>query len=68
MKVWEKMLNKRLKKIVNIDKSQFGFITGRSTSDAIFITRQLQGNNVKRKKSCTTCLSIWKRHLIELSE
>ena len=42
MKVWEHVLLAWLKDYINIDPQQFGFMAGRSTSDAIFITRQLQ--------------------------
>ena len=39
IKIWEKVLNERLKKIVRIGQHQFGFMAGRSTVDAIFILR-----------------------------
>ena len=42
LKIWEKVLNERLKKIVRIGQHQFGFMAGRSTVDAIFILRQIQ--------------------------
>ncbi len=50
MKVWEKVLNEKLKKIVNIADCQFGFMGGRSTLDAIFITRLLQEKYGEKKK------------------
>ena len=43
MKVLEKLIEgTRERKIVKIDSMQFGFMAGRSTTDAIFIVRQLQ--------------------------
>ena len=36
------MIEGRVRKIVRIDCMQFGFMAGRSTTDAIFIVRQLQ--------------------------
>ena len=42
MKVLERVIEGRLRKIVKIDCMQFGFMSGRSTTDAIFIVRQLQ--------------------------
>ena len=42
MKVWEKILEGRLRNIVEIDENQFGFQQGKSTVDAIFVMRQLQ--------------------------
>ena len=42
MKVFERVIEGRLRKIVKIDSMQFGFMSGRGTTDAIFIVRQLQ--------------------------
>ena len=40
MKVLERVIEGRVRKIVKIDDMQFGFMAGRSTTDAIFIVRQ----------------------------
>jgi len=40
--VVERVIEGRLRKIVEINGLQFGFMSGRSTTDAIFIVRQLQ--------------------------
>ena len=42
MKVYEYVLEKRLRKIVDIGNYQFGFRQGMSTTGAIFIVKQLQ--------------------------
>ena len=42
MKVLERVIETRVRKIEKIDSMQFGFMAGRSTTDAIFIVRQLQ--------------------------
>ena len=42
MKVLERVIEGRVGKIVKIDNMQFGFMAGRSTTDAIFIVHQLQ--------------------------
>ena len=42
MKVLERVIEGRVRKIVKIDDMQFGFMAGWSTTDAIFIVRQLQ--------------------------
>ena len=39
MKVAERVLERRLRQTVEIDKMQFGFRTGTGTTDAIFIAR-----------------------------
>ena len=50
MKIWEHILLARLKEHVTIDPQQFGFLAGRSTSDAILIVRQLQEKYGAKKK------------------
>jgi hypothetical protein len=42
MKILEKVLESRIRQIVELDEMQFGFTPGRGTTDAIFIVRQLQ--------------------------
>ena len=42
MKVFERVIEARLRRNVKIDDMQFGFQPGKSTTDAIFIVRQLQ--------------------------
>ena len=42
MKVAERVLERRLRQAVKVDKMQFGFRPGTGTTHAIFITRQLQ--------------------------
>ena len=50
MKLWEKILDGRLKDIVKISDNQFGFSAGKSTTDAIFILRQIQQKYIEKKK------------------
>ena len=52
MKLFVKVLEERLRKLVKVDGCQFGFCPETSTTDAIFIMRQLQGkfNSEKKKK------------------
>ena len=42
IKVLERIVDGLIRQLVLIDDSQFGFIPGRSTTDAIFVVRQLQ--------------------------
>ena len=42
MKVLERIVDSRIRQLVSIDDSQFGFVPGRGTTDAIFVVRQLQ--------------------------
>ena len=41
MKLWERVIEARIRKEVTIAQQQFGFIPGRSTADAIFCLRML---------------------------
>ena len=41
MKLWENILEERLREIVKIDECQFGFQDGKSTIDAILILQQV---------------------------
>jgi len=41
MKLWERILERRLRQMVEISSNQFGFMAGRSTTDAIFALRVL---------------------------
>ena len=50
MKVLERVIETRVRKIVKIDSIQFGFMAGRSTTDAIFIVRQLQEKYLAKNK------------------
>ena len=50
MKVLERVIEGRLRKIVKIDNMQFGFMSGRSTTDAIFIVHQLQEKYLAKSK------------------
>ena len=50
MKVWERVLIKRLEDYVEVHPQQFGFAQGKSTTDAIYITRQLQEKFLQKKQ------------------
>ena len=38
--IWERVVDRRIRQCTNIYESQFGFMPGRSTADAIFILKQ----------------------------
>ena len=50
MKILERVMEGRVRKIVRIDDMQFGFMAGKGTTDAIFIVRQLQEKYLAKKK------------------
>ena len=46
----ERILDKRLRSLIDISEDQFGFMKGKGTIDAIYIVRQVQKNLEKQKK------------------
>ena len=50
MKVLERVIERRVRNIVKLDSVQFGFMAGKSTTDAIVIVRQLQEKYLARHK------------------
>ena len=50
MKVLEWIVDGLIRQLVSSDDSQFGFVPGRGTTDAIFIVKQLQEKYLASKK------------------
>ena len=53
MKNDERVLERRISELVNIDSMQFGFMPERRTKDTLFAVRRMQEEYWDRKKSCT---------------
>ena len=52
LKMLEKVMDKRLGKVVTIEDAQFGFQPEKGTIDAMFILRQVQKKSWRRERSC----------------
>jgi Reverse transcriptase (RNA-dependent DNA polymerase) len=50
MKLWERVIERRLRKLTTVSKNQFGFMPGRSTMETIFLIRQLMERHREQKK------------------
>jgi hypothetical protein len=50
MKLWERIIEHRLRGVTNVTENQFGFMPGRSTMKAIFLIRQLMERYREQKK------------------
>ena len=55
MKIVERVLEKRIRKLVNLDEMQFGFMPGKGTTDALFILRRLQEEYRDKEKKLYMC-------------
>ena len=62
MKLWERVIEARLRDIVPICAQQFGFMSRKSTTDAIFALRVLMEKYREGKKSCTVCVDLEKAY------
>ena len=50
MKIWEGIIDRRLREETTIGDEQFGFMPGRGTTDAIFAVRQLMWKHREKQK------------------
>ena len=50
MKIWERIIDRRLSEDTTIGDEQFGVMTGRGTTDAIFSVRQLMEKHREKQK------------------
>ena len=64
MKVAERLLEKRLRRLVKVDQMQFGFMLGRSTVDAIFFLGECRKATLRRIGSFLSVLLIWRKLFI----
>ena len=69
MKLWERIIEARIRNEVTIAEQQFGFMPGKSTTDAIFCLRMLLEKWTKGLKAmhCGFILT-WRKHTTEYPE
>ena len=50
MKMFEIIVERRLRKLITVNNMQFGFSPGKGTTDAVFIIQQLQEKHLEVHK------------------
>ena len=55
MKIVERVLERRIRTLVNFNKMQFGYMSGKRTVDVIFIVRNVQEVYQKKDKKLYIC-------------
>ena len=55
MKIIERVLESRIRALVDFDKAQFGFMPGKGTTDALFLVRRLQEEHRAKDKRRYMC-------------
>ena len=65
MKIWERIIERRLREETSLGEEQFGFMPGRGTTDAVFALRQLMEKHREKRKVCIWYLLIWKKRMTE---
>ena len=55
MKIVERVLERRIRKLVNLNEMRFGFMPGKGTVDAIFMVRRMQEEYQKKDKKLYMC-------------
>ena len=62
-KIWERVVGRMRRQCTNIHESQFGFMPGRSTADAIFILKQTTEKHREGQKNIrVTCIDLEKAY------
>ena len=64
MKLWKRVIERRLRKDVSISENQFGFMPGRSTIEAIYLLRKLMGLYRDRKAVSYTHLTLPTKRIV----
>ena len=65
MKIVERVLEKRIRCLVNMSKMQFGFMPGIRTIDALLFFAECKRNIKIKGKSCICVSYISRKHLVE---
>jgi hypothetical protein len=56
MKIVERVFERRLREVVEVNDMQCGFMPGKGTIDALFMARMLKENYDRKKKKLYICV------------
>ena len=68
MKIVERILERRIRTPVKLNKMQFGFMPGKRTVDAIFIVKRMQEEYQKKDKKLYMCFVDMEKLVMECQE
>ena len=68
MKIVQRVLERQIRTLVNLNEMQFGFMPGKGTVDAIFIVRRMLEKYQKKDKKLYVCFADIKKLLIGCEE
>ena len=60
MKVWEKVIDSRLREEPTMGEEQFSFMPGKGTTDAIFAARQMIEKHIERQKELHMVFTVYR--------
>ena len=58
VEIVKKVLERRIRELVNVDAMQFDFMRGRVVTDALFVVRRMQEDFKVKKKRLYTCFVV----------
>ncbi|KAL5157576.1 Craniofacial development protein 2 [Glycine soja] len=65
MKLWERVIERRLRKETQVTENQFGFMPGRSTMEAIYLLRRVMEQYRMDQQDLHLILLTWRKRMIE---